>query len=86
MVGKGGGADDDAMSALLHQLARAVGGPNSTADAATGARRQELHQVVVGSPADRRVEVNHLDLAKRREAFQHLGRSAALQSFIAALD
>jgi hypothetical protein len=73
------------MGPLLHQFAGALGGPHSAAHAARRSRSQQRNQIVIGAAADRRIEIDHLDLREGREPFQHNQRGVTFERLLAAL-
>ena len=74
------------MRALLHQRLGPVHRPDSAAYAGHSSGGQHPHQAIVRALSHRGIQIDHLDLRKRRELAEHLLGRVALQSFLAALD
>src|SRR6478752_7071394 len=77
---------DDLVGSLLDQRPRTLDGAHSAADTANGPRSQQLHQSVIRAAADGRIEIDHLNLRKGGELFQHRQRRIAFERLLAALN
>src|SRR5712691_1323626 len=83
---KSGGPHDDFVRALLDKRTRPLDGAYAAADPAYRTRRQQLDQIVIRPAAESGVKIDHLNLRKCGELFEHDQRGVAFERLFAALD
>jgi hypothetical protein len=78
-------ADNHAVGALFHQLFRPLRRPHPAAHPAPGPGAQRFDNCIVLPAAQRRVEIDHLNLGKSGEPLKHHLRRIALKRLLFSL-